>query len=37
MTSYKIIESHHGELKISSKINEGTIVEVILPTLNQAH
>ena len=31
MTSYKIIERHHGELKISSKINEGTIVEVVLP------
>ena len=31
MTSYKIIERHHGELKISSKVNEGTIVEVILP------
>ncbi len=35
MTSYKIIESHHGELKISSKINEGTTVEVILPTLSK--
>ncbi|MGM0878661.1 MAG: ATP-binding protein [Bacillota bacterium] len=33
MTSYKIIESHDGELKISSKINEGTTVEVILPTI----
>ncbi len=31
MTSYKIIERHHGELKISSKVNEGTIVEVLLP------
>jgi two-component system, sporulation sensor kinase A len=31
MTSYKIIERHHGELKISSKVNEGTLVEVILP------
>ena len=35
MTSYKIIESHDGELKISSKINEGTTVEVILPTIPQ--
>ena len=31
MTSYKIIENHGGGLKISSKINEGTTVEVILP------
>ena len=31
MTSYKIIENHDGRLKISSKINEGTKVEVILP------
>ncbi|WP_134702836.1 PAS domain S-box protein [Ammoniphilus sp. YIM 78166] len=31
MVSYKIIESHHGELKIKSENNEGTIVDVILP------
>ena len=31
MTSYKIIENHDGRLEISSKINEGTTVEVILP------
>ncbi|MGM0878265.1 MAG: ATP-binding protein [Bacillota bacterium] len=37
MTSYKIIESHDGELKISSKISEGTTVEVILPRLPQSH
>jgi two-component system sporulation sensor kinase A len=37
MISYKIIESHDGELKISSKINEGTTVEVILPTFPQSH
>jgi two-component system sporulation sensor kinase A len=37
MTSYKIIETHDGELKISSKINEGTTVEVILPLLPQSH
>jgi two-component system, sporulation sensor kinase A len=37
MTSYKIIENHDGELKISSKINEGTTVEVILPTDPQPH
>ena len=35
MTSYKIIESHDGELRISSKINEGTMVEVILPMPSQ--
>ena len=35
MTSYKIIESHNGEIEISSKINEGTTVEVILPTIPQ--
>ncbi|NRD80975.1 PAS domain S-box protein [Bacillus sp. BRMEA1] len=33
MTSYKIIENHDGVLKISSKLNEGTTVEVILPTV----
>lgn len=33
MTSYKIIENHNGEMKISSRINKGTTVEVILPTL----
>ncbi|MBZ5753851.1 MULTISPECIES: ATP-binding protein [Metabacillus] len=37
MISYKIIESHDGEIKISSKINEGTTVEVILPTIPQSH
>jgi two-component system, sporulation sensor kinase A len=36
MTSYRIIETHEGELKISSKMNEGTTVEVILPTLSQS-
>jgi two-component system, sporulation sensor kinase A len=35
MTSYKIIENHNGEINISSKINEGTTVEVILPTIPQ--
>jgi two-component system, sporulation sensor kinase A len=37
MTSYRIIETHEGELKISSKMNEGTTVEVILPSLSQTH
>ena len=32
MTSFKIIENHHGKINISSKINKGTTVEVILPT-----
>lgn len=36
MTSYRIVESHDGELKISSKVNEGTMVEVILPTVPQS-
>jgi len=31
MTSYTIIDRHDGELKISSKVNEGTTVEVVLP------
>lgn len=33
MTSYKIIENHDGELKILSKVHEGTTVEVILPAI----
>jgi two-component system sporulation sensor kinase A len=37
MTSYKIIETHDGELKISSKVNEGTIVEIVLPAIPQSH
>ena len=37
MTSYKIIENHDGKLKISSKINEGTTVEVILPRVPQTY
>ncbi|WP_338448775.1 ATP-binding protein [Niallia oryzisoli] len=37
MTSFKIIENHDGELKISSKLNEGTTVEVILPTVPETH
>jgi PAS domain S-box-containing protein len=34
MTCYKIIEGHQGELKISSKVNEGTTIEVILPAIS---
>lgn len=35
MTCYKIIESHNGELNIQSIVNEGTTVEIILPTTTQ--
>ena len=35
MTCYKIIESHNGELLISSQVNEGTTIEIILPTIIQ--
>jgi two-component system, sporulation sensor kinase A len=35
MTCFKIIEKHDGEIKITSKINEGTTVEVILPSVPQ--
>jgi PAS domain S-box-containing protein len=35
MTCYKIIEGHNGELKISSEVNIGTTIEVILPTITQ--
>ncbi len=31
MVSYKIIESHQGEIKIKSEKNEGTTVDVVLP------
>lgn len=34
MTSYKIIENHKGEIKISSEENKGTTIEVILPTVS---
>jgi PAS domain S-box-containing protein len=35
MTCFKIIEGHNGELHIHSKMNEGTTIEVILPTTTQ--
>jgi signal transduction histidine kinase len=35
MTCYKIIESHNGQLTIDSEINEGTTIEIILPTITQ--
>ncbi|MED4224668.1 ATP-binding protein [Neobacillus cucumis] len=36
MTCYKIIEGHHGVLNIQSKVNEGTRIEILLPTITQA-
>ncbi|WP_160726074.1 ATP-binding protein [Bacillus sp. USDA818B3_A] len=35
MTCYKIIESHQGSLSIQSKVNEGTTIEIILPSIVQ--
>lgn len=35
MTCYKIIESHQGEILIKSKVNDGTLIEVLLPTITQ--
>jgi two-component system sporulation sensor kinase A len=35
MTCYKIIESHSGQLMIDSEVNEGTTIEIILPTITQ--
>lgn len=34
MVSYRIIEQHNGQIKVSSKKNQGTTVDVILP-INQ--
>lgn len=31
MVSYRIIEQHNGQIKVSSKKNQGTTVDVILP------
>nr|WP_295975250.1 ATP-binding protein [uncultured Bacillus sp.] len=36
MTSYTIIDRHDGKLNITSKVNEGTTVEVILPAYPQS-
>ncbi|MFC0270644.1 ATP-binding protein [Metabacillus herbersteinensis] len=36
MTCFKIIESHNGKLTIQSKLNEGTTIEIILPTITQS-
>jgi len=35
MICYKIIESHNGQIAIQSKLNEGTTIEIILPTITQ--
>ncbi|WP_260472085.1 ATP-binding protein [Bacillus canaveralius] len=35
MTCYKIVETHHGELNITSKVNQGTTIEIILPVLKK--
>ncbi|MBD1381468.1 ATP-binding protein [Metabacillus arenae] len=37
MTCFKIVESHNGELKISSELNVGTTIEIVLPTINQPY
>ncbi len=36
MTCFKIIESHNGQFIIKSKLNEGTTIEIILPTITQS-
>ena len=36
MTCYKIIEGHNGTLTIQSELNEGTTIEIILPTITQS-
>ncbi|KKI92028.1 histidine kinase [Bacillus sp. SA1-12] len=35
MTCFKIVEDHSGELKITSEVNKGTMIEIILPTITQ--
>ncbi|WP_040209025.1 ATP-binding protein [Neobacillus jeddahensis] len=35
MTCFRIIESHNGEIDIKSKVNEGTTIELTLPTITQ--
>ncbi|KKK37187.1 histidine kinase [Mesobacillus campisalis] len=37
MTCFKIIESHNGKLDINSRVNEGTTVEITLPTIAQPY
>ncbi|MFS1512493.1 PAS domain S-box protein [Chengkuizengella sp. SCS-71B] len=33
MMCYKILEAHHGKIHISSRVNEGTTVEIYLPDI----
>jgi len=33
MVSYKIIENHHGRMKIQSEVNQGTTVRITLPAM----
>ncbi|NDI34523.1 PAS domain-containing sensor histidine kinase [Chengkuizengella sediminis] len=33
MMCYKILEAHHGKIHISSRVNEGTTVEIYLPDM----
>ncbi|MEH7331912.1 ATP-binding protein [Neobacillus drentensis] len=35
MTCFRIIESHNGQLLIQSEINQGTTIEIVLPTITQ--
>jgi PAS domain S-box-containing protein len=35
MICYKIIENHNGKLTIESKVNKGTTIEIIFPTITQ--
>ncbi|MDB4868317.1 MAG: hypothetical protein JWR03_2650, partial [Cohnella sp.] len=35
MVSKKIIESHDGTLKVTSKVNEGTTIEIFLPSAQE--
>jgi signal transduction histidine kinase len=35
MVCYKIIENHNGKLTIESKVNKGTTIEIIFPTITQ--
>ncbi|KIY21409.1 ATP-binding protein [Mesobacillus subterraneus] len=37
MTSFKIIESHKGRMVINSKVNKGTVIEVIFPAITQQY
>ncbi|MED1203045.1 PAS domain S-box protein [Heyndrickxia acidicola] len=34
MVTYKIIDNHHGDVRVKSKVNEGTTFTVILPAAN---